>query len=195
MHGASAPVALVAERAGTGIGSLYRRYPTKEALLQHLCVAAMLDTIEAAEAALTDRDPWRGLTGYLERAAEARQGAFVSFGGTIANTDEMNETFRRSQQALAEGGRMVSAGRSGGEPAVADEALAAAKNQKVVTAWGAMGGASNETRARALAQIVDLVAAGTLKVVIDRVFPLSETAAAHRHLAGRNQFGKVLLRP
>jgi NADPH:quinone reductase-like Zn-dependent oxidoreductase len=31
--------------------------------------------------------------------------------------------------------------------------------------------------------------------VVDRVFPLSEAAEAHRYIGGRNQFGKVLLRP
>ena len=36
---------------------------------------------------------------------------------------------------------------------------------------------------------------GTLTVAVDRVFPLSKAADAHRYLAGRNQFGKVLLAP
>lgn len=105
------------------------------------------------------------------------------------------DVFSRSQQALAEGGRMVSAGRSsGGAPAV-DEDLAARKHQVVVTTWGPMGGASDQVRADALRRIVDLVADGTLHVVVDRVFPLSQTADAHRYLAGRKQFGKVLLAP
>jgi NADPH2:quinone reductase len=105
------------------------------------------------------------------------------------------ETFTRSQQVLAEGGRMVSGGRSSGEPAVVDEELAKRKNQQVWSPWGAMGGVSDELRAGALRKILELVADGTLQVVIDRVFPLSETAEAHRHLAKRGQFGKVLLRP
>jgi NADPH2:quinone reductase len=105
------------------------------------------------------------------------------------------DVFARSQQALAEGGRMVSAGRSSATAPEVDEDLATRKHQMVATSWGAMGGASTEVRARALSRIVDLVAEGTLKVVIDRVFPLSEAADAHRYLGGRNQFGKVLLAP
>lgn len=97
VHGVDAPVALIAERAGTGIGSLYRRYPTKEALLQHLCLAAMEQSIEAAEQALADPDPWRGLRTFLETAAEQRSGAFTAIGGTIETTAEMNRTFQRSQ--------------------------------------------------------------------------------------------------
>ena len=46
-----------------------------------------------------------------------------------------------------------------------------------------------------MARIVELVADGTLKTIIDRVFPLEQAAEAHRYLAGRGQFGKVVLRP
>jgi NADPH2:quinone reductase len=105
------------------------------------------------------------------------------------------ETFSRSQQALAKGGRMVAAGRSSGEPSVVDEELARDRQQQVWATWGAMGGVSDQVRAEALAEILELVRDSKLKVVIDRVFPLSEAPAAHRYLAGRNQFGKVLLRP
>jgi NADPH:quinone reductase-like Zn-dependent oxidoreductase len=42
---------------------------------------------------------------------------------------------------------------------------------------------------------MDAIVAKKLDPVIDRVFPLSEAAEAHRYIAGRNQFGKVLLRP
>ncbi len=38
-----------------------------------------------------------------------------------------------------------------------------------------------------------LVASGELKPVVDRTFPLAEARAAHEHLAGRGQFGKVVL--
>jgi AcrR family transcriptional regulator len=34
----TAPIAAVAERAGVGISALYRRYPSKEALLRTLCL-------------------------------------------------------------------------------------------------------------------------------------------------------------
>ena len=105
------------------------------------------------------------------------------------------DVFARSQQALAEGGRLVSVGRSGGQPPEEDKALSERKNLTVVTARGAMGGLPDEARAAALRRILDLVQAGTLDVVIDRIFPLAETADAHRYLAGRNQFGKVLLHP
>ena len=76
-----------------------------------------------------------------------------------------------------------------------DSQLAQAKAHRIVTGW-ALGALRNpEESARDLAQIVDLISKGTLKTVVDRVFPLSQAGAAHRYLAGRNQFGKIILRP
>src|SRR5882757_10663567 len=69
VHGPGASVAQVAAEAGVGIGSLYRRYPTKEALLQHLCQASMDQQVAAAEEALArGTDPtgsWEALTGFV----------------------------------------------------------------------------------------------------------------------------------
>jgi NADPH:quinone reductase-like Zn-dependent oxidoreductase len=40
--------------------------------------------------------------------------------------------------------------------------------------------------------VYDLVARGTARPVVDKVFPLSEAAAAHEHLESGKQFGKVV---
>lgn len=105
------------------------------------------------------------------------------------------DVFRRTQQALAEGGRLVSVGRSSGQPPEVDALMAESKRQEITTNWLVFVIKPPAELAADLAKILDLVAAGKLKPVIDRVFPLSEAAAAHRYLGGRNQFGKVLLRP
>ncbi|HLB29777.1 MAG TPA: zinc-binding dehydrogenase [Dehalococcoidia bacterium] len=105
------------------------------------------------------------------------------------------DVFARSQKALAEGGRLVSVGRSSGVAPEVDTALAEAKHQQVVTGWGLGSLRTPEQAAQDLAKIVDLVAQGTLKTIIDRVYPLSEAAEAHRYLANRAQFGKIILVP
>ena len=48
------------------------------------------------------------------------------------------------------------------------------------------------TRAFA-AQVVPLLARGVVRPVVDRVFPLEQVAAAHRHLESNTTFGKVVL--
>ena len=55
--GTSAPLEEVAERAGLGIGTLYRHFPTRQALLE----AVYVDEVEAmarAAADLADLPPW-----------------------------------------------------------------------------------------------------------------------------------------
>jgi AcrR family transcriptional regulator len=71
--GASAPLEDVAERAGVGIGTLYRHFPTRQALLE----AVFLDEVEAlARAAdeLAALPPWEALVEWL--------GRYVAFAAT-----------------------------------------------------------------------------------------------------------------
>ena len=105
------------------------------------------------------------------------------------------DVFSRSQQALADGGRLVSVGRSSGVGPVVDDALAERRHQQVVVGWRLGEAQPPAQTTRDLGRIVELVAQGTLKTIIDRVFPLSETAEAHRYLGSRAQFGKVILHP
>jgi NADPH2:quinone reductase len=105
------------------------------------------------------------------------------------------ETFKKTQQALAEGGRLVSVGRAGGQPPEVDEALAKAKSQTVTTSWLVFTIKPREQLSADLAKIMDAIVASKLNPVVDRVFPLNQAAEAHRYIGGRNQFGKVLLRP
>jgi NADPH2:quinone reductase len=46
-----------------------------------------------------------------------------------------------------------------------------------------------------IARHLDAIAAGTLRVVIDRRFPLAAAAAAHAYIESRQAFGRVLLVP
>ena len=44
-------------------------------------------------------------------------------------------------------------------------------------------------------QIEDDVAAGRLRVVVDRTYPLAEAATAHAYIESRQAFGRVVLVP
>lgn len=99
-RGFDAPVAAVAERAGVGMGTLYRRYGSKEELLQRLCVLAMEQAIEAAERALRAGDAWSGLAGYVRDCVGFSSGVLSPVAGTIAVTAEMWDTAARSRELL-----------------------------------------------------------------------------------------------
>jgi AcrR family transcriptional regulator len=101
-QGFDAPVVAVARRAGVGMGSLYRRYGSKEELLQRLCVVAMEQAIEAAEEALRDADAWTGLARYVTACVGFGSGMLSPVAGTITTTREMWETARRSRALVLE---------------------------------------------------------------------------------------------
>ena len=60
----------VARQAGVGVGTVYRRFPGKEALAEALFDERLGTLATIAERALADPDPWAGLVRYLEQAAE-----------------------------------------------------------------------------------------------------------------------------
>jgi AcrR family transcriptional regulator len=60
----------VARAAGVGVGTVYRRFPDKETLIEELFRDRVDAMVKLAEQALTDPDPWRALVGYLETATE-----------------------------------------------------------------------------------------------------------------------------
>ena len=101
-QGATAPISAVAERAGVGMGTLYRRYGSKTELLQRLCVLAMEQALQAADDALRAADPWTGLAGYVRACVELRSGALAALAGQIETTAEMRAVARRSLARQAE---------------------------------------------------------------------------------------------
>ena len=101
-HGPSAPVSAVAEEAGVGIASLYRRYATKEELLQHLCQISMEQQIAAASAALAaGEDDWENLAGFIREAVSFRAGVFGMVAGSIPVTGDMIASANEAHRLVA----------------------------------------------------------------------------------------------
>jgi AcrR family transcriptional regulator len=66
-RGLDVPLEDVADQAGVGIATLYRRFPTRDDLIA-ACFARRLDEhAQAAEDALEARDGWSGFAGYVEQ--------------------------------------------------------------------------------------------------------------------------------
>ncbi|MFD7655648.1 TetR/AcrR family transcriptional regulator [Actinosynnema sp. NPDC059797] len=98
VDGAHASVAAVAARAGVGIGSLYRRYRSKQELFQHLCEVALDQWLEAAEEGLARADPWEGLVHYVRTGVASGSGSLGPIAGTIEVTAGMAARMRRSDE-------------------------------------------------------------------------------------------------
>ena len=60
----------VARAAGVGVGTVYRRFPDKESLIEELFRDRVDAMVTLAEQALTEPDPWQALVSYLETATE-----------------------------------------------------------------------------------------------------------------------------
>jgi AcrR family transcriptional regulator len=101
----SAPIAEVAERAGVGIGALYRRYTSKDALIGTLCAIGQQVYLEEVELALAEEgDPWEVWVGWLRRIVEADTHALVvRLAGTFTPTAEHLD---RADQMLLLGTRL-----------------------------------------------------------------------------------------
>jgi NADPH:quinone reductase-like Zn-dependent oxidoreductase len=94
-------------------------------------------------------------------------------------------TWDESLASLAPAGRLVTCGATTGYDAKIDLRFLFSRQLSLL---GSYMGAKDE-----LQTVMKLVAAGRLKPVVDRVFPLEEAAAAHAYLEAGRQFGKVVL--
>jgi zinc-binding alcohol dehydrogenase/oxidoreductase len=115
----------------------------------------------------------------------AREIAAQSEGGPDVVIDSVGgETFAKSVEILKAGGRIANYGATAGP--VKDFVL---RNLfwKQATALGTTMGSPRE-----FAAMLKLCDQG-LRPVVDKVFPLAETAAAHRRMEEAGQFGKIVL--
>lgn len=60
----------IAHHADVGVGTVYRRFPDKDVLIDALFEERVEEMLALAEGALEDPDPWHGLESFLERGLE-----------------------------------------------------------------------------------------------------------------------------
>ncbi|HEV2784096.1 MAG TPA: TetR/AcrR family transcriptional regulator [Actinophytocola sp.] len=76
--GPGAPLEEIARRAGTGIATLYRRFPYRHALMRAVVLDALERTAEEARLATEEEpDAFRGLARYMHRALDIRVAAVI----------------------------------------------------------------------------------------------------------------------
>jgi len=73
-EGLAVPIDEVARRAGVGIGTVYRHFPTKEALFEAIVVSRLERLIERAEELSTAADPGAALFTFVSELVELAVG-------------------------------------------------------------------------------------------------------------------------
>jgi NADPH:quinone reductase-like Zn-dependent oxidoreductase len=96
------------------------------------------------------------------------------------------DTWERSVRAVAKGGRLVTCGATSGPHVQLDLRILFFKSLSLL--GSTMGGRAELDRA------IRFVAAGAIRPILDRVFPMEELPGAHEYLENRMAFGKVVLR-
>lgn len=99
-----------------------------------------------------------------------------------------------SVRCLRYRGRAITVGSAGRDFQPLDVSLLAAGNQSLTGVY--LGAEVGTQRAQQMiARLVDEVARGQLRVLVDRTFPLAEAAAAHEYIESRQAVGRVVLIP
>jgi len=101
-RGLDVPVEAIARRAGVGVATLYRRFPTRGDLI----AAAFLDKIagyaDAVSRALADPDPWAGFCGLIEQLC-AMQAADRGFACVLNMTFPLAGDFQAERDRAYQG--------------------------------------------------------------------------------------------
>ena len=106
------------------------------------------------------------------------------------------KTLEGSVSALAYRGRISWVGNAGREAEPPNIGMLMGKNATITGVFLGAEFSAAPQRTRAMVEgVLEDVAKGELKVVIDREFPLAEAAAAHAYIESRSVLGRVLLIP
>jgi AcrR family transcriptional regulator len=114
--GLAVPIDVVAERAGVGVGTLYRHFPTKEALFEAIVMTRLEGLLDEAKTRTDASDPADALFSFLRRfASEALAKADLFDAMNAAGFDikskcaETVEDLKRGLDTLVDRAKLVDA--------------------------------------------------------------------------------------
>jgi AcrR family transcriptional regulator len=103
-EGLAVPIDEIARRAGLGVGTLYRHFPTKEALFEAIVVGRMEQLVHDAREGAKARDPGGALFRFLETMVEtsaAKRDFLTALAGTGVKLQQVPAIKRRMVRAVA----------------------------------------------------------------------------------------------
>src|SRR6266545_2913320 len=183
--------AALVHAAGGGTGQLLVQ------VAKH-CGARVIGTVSTEEKAMLAREAGADkVILYTQTDFETEVKRLTNNVGVDVVYDSVGkDTFDKGLNCLKRRGYMVLYGASSGPVSAIDPQILNAKGSLYLTR--PYIGHYTADRGELLGRMNDLfnwMAAGELKVRIDKTFPLAEVAQAHRYLEGRQSKGKILLIP
>ncbi|MEZ0077386.1 TetR/AcrR family transcriptional regulator [Planotetraspora sp. GP83] len=104
----------VARRAGLGVGTVYRHFPTAEALLETIAAPCLEALATQGVQALTDADPWHALQSFLLRVVEAQVSDASLSTVAAAPTDTLPRTTELKRSLRSAGTTLLDRAREAG---------------------------------------------------------------------------------
>jgi AcrR family transcriptional regulator len=95
----------IARKAGVGVGTVYRHFPTKYALAEAIASDYFAQLAAAARVACEERDPWKAFAGFMHEAAAMQAGDLALSQVITAVPEAMREAAQRRDdlhEAIAE---------------------------------------------------------------------------------------------
>ena len=139
-RGLDVPMEDIARRAGVGVATLYRRFPSRTELIASAFGDKMSAYADAVADALAEPDPWLAFSGYVETVC-AMQAADRGFTDVLTRSFPMDRSFQESRDRAHAGfvqliDRAKAAGRLRVDFVAEDLILVLMANAGVVTAAG-----------------------------------------------------------
>ncbi|MYS91047.1 MULTISPECIES: TetR/AcrR family transcriptional regulator [Streptomyces] len=104
-QGIDAPLTAIARRAGVGPATLYRHFPTRDALVTEVFAEQVAACVAVLDEALADPDPWRGFCSVVEKVCAmqaADRGFTAAFLSRFPDAVGYERERSRAEQGLAE---------------------------------------------------------------------------------------------
>jgi AcrR family transcriptional regulator len=108
-EGVAAQVQDVARQAGVGVGTVYRHFPTKEALMSELVRECMTENLQLARDCLQMQDPWEAFATFVRTAcrhmaedASVRRAWFATSAEVLAHVADIDQELRQALAGLIE---------------------------------------------------------------------------------------------
>ena len=103
-EGLVVPIDEIARRAGLGVGTLSRHFPTKEALFEAIVVGRMQQLVEFARAGAESDDPGAAFFGFLARMVDegaAKKDFLTALAGTGVDLQRIAAIKQQMKRAVA----------------------------------------------------------------------------------------------